>query len=91
MGLREAVILTQVAVCFHAQRAAVFVPEPPRYSRNVHATLDANRRKKMTEIVMSNAFHPDFRRRMRHAILAFEDAHYGCSRRFIRPLRPEFD
>jgi len=62
--------LTQVSVRFHAQGPAVFVPKPTRYSRNIHATLDANRRKKMAQVVMGNAFHPDFGRRVRHAILA---------------------
>jgi membrane-bound metal-dependent hydrolase YbcI (DUF457 family) len=83
--------VAQMAVGFHAQRTAVFVPKPPRDSRNIHAALDANRRKKMAQVVMGNAFHPDFGRRVRHAILAFEDAHHGSSRRLIRPLCPQFD
>ncbi len=69
-------ILTQVSVRFHAQRAAVFVPQPPRDGRNIHATLDANRRKKMAQIVMRDSLHPDLRRRVRHAVLTFENAHY---------------
>jgi hypothetical protein len=40
--LRQAVILAQVAVGFHAKRAAVFVPKPTRHSRNVYATFDAD-------------------------------------------------
>ena len=63
-------VLTQVSVRFHAQRAAIFVPEPARNSGNIYAALDANRRKKMAKIVMRNAFHSDFRRRMRHTVLA---------------------
>jgi hypothetical protein len=60
LGLREAVVLAQVSVHFHAQRAAVFVPEPPRHGRNVHAAFDADRREKTAQIVVGNPFHSIF-------------------------------
>jgi len=46
--LREAVVLPQVPVRFHAQGAAVFVPEPAGDGRDVYAAFDANRRKQVT-------------------------------------------
>ena len=42
--LREAMVLAQVAVRFHTQRAAVFVSKPTRNGWNVHAALDTNGR-----------------------------------------------
>ena len=64
--------IAQVPIRFHAQRAAVFMPEPPGHGRNIHATLDANGREKVSKIVMSDSLHSDLRRRVRHA--SFEDA-----------------
>ena len=66
-----------MAVGFHAQRTAVFVPKPARDSRNIDAAFDTNGREKMSKIVMSDSLHSDLRRRVRHAVLAFEDAHHG--------------
>jgi hypothetical protein len=90
LGLREAVVLAQVSVHFHAQRAAVFVPEPPRHGRNVHAAFDADRREKTAQIVVGNPFHSNLRCCMSHAVLAFKDGHDGCVRRFIRSFRSQF-
>jgi len=45
----------------------------------------------MAKIVMRYAFYSDLRCRVRHAILAFEDAHYGCGRRLVDPRRSQFD
>ena len=42
--LREAVVLTQVAVGFHTQWAAVLVSKPTRNSGNIDAAFDANGR-----------------------------------------------
>jgi hypothetical protein len=42
LGLRKAVILAQVPVRFHAQRAAVFVAKPTRNGENIDASFDAN-------------------------------------------------
>lgn len=83
-------VLAQVSVCFHAQRAAVFMSKPARDSGNVHTALDADRREEMAEVVMRNTFHPDLRRRVRHAVLAFGNMHHGCVRRFIRSFRSQF-
>lgn len=45
--LGETVILPQMAVGFHAQRAAVLVTEPTRNGWNIHAAFDTNGREQM--------------------------------------------
>ena len=72
-------ILPQVPVRFHAERTAIFVAKPSRDSRNIHAALDANGREEVSQIVMSNSLHSDLCRGVRHTVLAFENAHDGCS------------
>jgi len=61
-----------------------------RNSRNVHAAFDADRGEKVAEIVMRDALHPDLFRRVRHAVLTFENAHHCCVPRFLRPFRSQF-
>src|SRR4051812_3239326 len=50
--LGRAVILSEVAVCTHRQRAAVGMSKPSRYGRNIHAALNASRGEKVSEIVV---------------------------------------
>ena len=50
-----AVLVAQVAVGFHAQHAAVLMPQPARDRRNVHAGLDTARGKQMAQIVVRDA------------------------------------
>src|SRR5260370_8491130 len=44
----------------------------------------------MTEVRVSYPLDADLWGRMRHAVLTFKDAHYGCVRRFIRSLGAQF-
>jgi hypothetical protein len=41
-----------VAIHAHSERTAVFVTEPSTNCRDIHAGLDASRRKEMSEIVV---------------------------------------
>lgn len=66
-----------MTVGFHAKRTSVLVSEPARDSRNVAAAFDTNGREKVSKIVMSDSLHADLRRRVRHAVLTFKDAHHG--------------
>jgi len=45
-------LVAQVAVGFHPQRAAVLMAEPPGDCRNVHASFNAARGEQMAQIVM---------------------------------------
>ena len=65
-----------MSVSFHAKRTAVLMAEPARDSRNINAALNANRREEMAQVMMRDSLHPDLRRRVRHAVLTFENAHY---------------
>ena len=91
LRLGEAVILAQMPVRFHAQRAAILMTKPTRDRRNIHSALDANGREEMPEVVMSYAPHADLRSRVRHAVLAFEDAHDARVRRFGGTFLSEID
>ena len=71
--LRKAVLAPQVAVGFHCQRAAVFVPKPAGDSWNVHAAFDAARREQMAQVVMCDAIRADFFARAIKRLLAFAD------------------
>lgn len=62
-----------MAVGFHCQAAAVFVPEPARDGRNIYARLDAARREQMPQIVMRDAIGAYFLARTIKRFLAFTD------------------
>ena len=47
-----AVFVSQMAVSFHAQRAAVLVSKPARNGRNVHSVFDAAGGKQMALVVV---------------------------------------
>src|SRR5713101_5825500 len=47
LRLGNTVLAPQVAVGFHCERAAVFVSQPARNSRNVHTCFNASRCKQM--------------------------------------------
>ena len=64
-----------MAVCFHAQRTAVFMPEPPRNRWNVHTAFDADGREEMPQIMVRYAFDSDLCGRMRHAVLTLKHPH----------------
>lgn len=61
-------------VGLHTERAVILMSEPARNGGNIHTALDANRREQMAQVVMCDSPHPNFRRRMRHAVLALEHA-----------------
>ena len=52
-------LLAQVAVGFHGQRAAVRVSQPARDGRNVYPALYAAGCEEVTEVVMGHLCHPD--------------------------------
>ena len=52
-----AMLIAQMAVGFHAQRAAVLMSEPARNRWNVHAGLNAACSEQVPQIVVGNAFH----------------------------------
>jgi hypothetical protein len=57
--LGGAVLLPQMPVCFHRQRATIRVTEPSRNGRNIDTGLDAAGREKMPEVVMVDRFQAD--------------------------------
>ena len=74
--------IAQVAVRFHTQRTAILVAEPARDGGDIDAALDANGRKEMAKIVMSDPLHSDLCGSVRHAVLTLEDPHDRGRRRF---------
>lgn len=76
LRLRNAVLTPQVAIGFHRNCPAVFVPEPTRDSRNVHARFDAARGVQVPEIVMRQSIGPDFFTRSIKGLLAFANAEH---------------
>ena len=79
LRLRNAVLTPQVAVRFHRQRPAVFVSEPARNGRNVHAAFDAAGREQMPQIVMGDATCSDLVARPIKRLLAFTNAEHRRS------------
>ena len=77
--LRNAVFAAQVTIGFHCQRPAVFVSEPTRDGRNVHAAFDAARCKQMPQVVMGDTISADLLARSIKRLLAFADAKYFVS------------
>lgn len=59
--LSSAVLLSEMAISLHRQRAAVRVAEPSRDRRNIDAGLDAAGREKMPEIIVVDRFQTDAR------------------------------
>ncbi len=47
-------LVAQVAVDTHGERSAIFVPEPPGKSWNIHTRLNADGREKVPKVVMSD-------------------------------------
>ena len=78
LRLCNAVLAPQMPVRFHCQRAAVFVSEPARNGRNIHAAFDAARREQMPQVVMRDAIRADFFARSIKRLLAFADTKYFC-------------
>src|SRR5262245_28226445 len=62
--------IAQMAIRFHCQHAAIFVPEPTRYSRNINAAFDATRCEEMPQRMMRDSFHPDSLHRAVNRFLA---------------------
>ena len=73
--LSETVILPQVPVRFHTKRTAVFVSKPTRDGGNVDATFDANSRKQMTQVMMSQMRNARFLASRIHCLLAIAHPH----------------
>ena len=90
LRLRDAVLAPQMAVGFHCQRAAVFMSEPARNSRNIHAAFDAARREQMPQVVMRDAIRADFLARAIKRLLAFANSEYFRVQRFARRVRCAF-
>ena len=78
--------VAQVAIRFHAQRAAIFVAEPARHGGDIDAALDADGREQMPEIVMCYPLHSDLCGSVRHAVLTLEDPHDRSGWRFNQSL-----
>ncbi len=79
-------LVPQMTIGSHGQRAAVFMSQPPGDRRNVNARFDTSRGKEVTQIVVSNPRHSDDLGRPVHGLLAFTNAHDRYIIRFIGPL-----
>ena len=89
LSLSKAVLLAEVAVSFHTKRSTILVPEPARNRGDVHAALDADGGEKVSQIVVGDPLHTDLFRRVSHAVLTLENAHYGRVGRFICTVRTQ--
>src|SRR4030095_6118146 len=77
---RSRVLIAQMTIDLHGQRAAIFVSKPTADCWNVNARLNASRSKEMTQVVMSDALHPDNIGRAVHRPLTLLHAHYTIVR-----------
>ncbi len=77
----HAVLVAQVAIHAHGQRATVFVSQPSAHRRNVHAAFNVACRGQMTQIVVRYSRHAHHFHRPVHCLLAFAHPH---DRRFSR-------
>jgi len=77
-------LIPQMAIDPHCQRAAVFVAKPSAHRRNVHARFDAARGKEVPEVVVGDAGHPNGFGCPRHGRQTLLDLHYWTVRRFFR-------
>ena len=66
---------------FICQGAAVFVSEPARDDRNVHARFDAASGEEISQIVMGDPGCADFVTRAIDGLLTFADTEYLCVQR----------
>ncbi len=73
----------------HGQGAAVLVAKPARNGRNIHARLDAARREKMPQIVVSDSLHADDVGRAVHGTLTFEHSPNRSFQVGVRAFRSE--
>src|SRR5262249_18996561 len=76
LRLCDAMFTSQMAVGFHCQSTAVFVPKPAGNGRNIDARFNAPRGKQMSEIVVRNSMRSDFFARTIKRLLAFTHAEY---------------
>ena len=53
-------LIAQMTINFHGQRAAVFMTEPAAHCGNINTRLDAKCRKKMPQIVMRETGNAQF-------------------------------
>lgn len=67
-----------MAVRFHRERTAAFVPKPSRNDRNVHTRFDAARREQMPQLVMCETICPDRIARSIKRLLTFTNAENLC-------------
>ena len=89
-GHARRMLISQVSINFHCQRAAVFVTQPTRYGRNVHAAFDAPRGKQVAQIVVSQMSYARFLFRAHHCQFTLHHPHNTSCRRFVRALLPQF-
>lgn len=82
-GLGGAVLLPEVSVGLHRQRAAVGVPEPSRNGRNIDAGLDAAGREQVPQIVVNELFDLESRTRRPERSLALPVPRPGNTRSAI--------
>ena len=76
-------LIAQMTVSFHAQRAAVLVPKPSGDGWNVNTSLNAACCKQMAQVVMRDAFYAGKLRGAVNGFLAFEYLHHRLVRRFF--------
>ena len=82
--------VAQMAVGFHAQRAAVLMPKPTRNCRDVHAGLDAARGKQVAQIVVRDALRAGQLRSAVYLFLTFKNLHHEFVRRLFVQLLAHF-
>ncbi len=82
-------MIAQMPIGAHRQRAAIPVPQPARNRRNVHAGFDATCCEKVTQIVVGDPLHLDDLGCPVHGLLTFTDAHDECVVRVVRSLLEE--
>ncbi len=84
LGHLGGMLIAQMAVGSHGQRAAVPVSQPARHGWNIYAGLNTARGEQVTQIMMGDSLHAhDFGCPV-HCLLAFTNSHDGRISRVIR-------
>ena len=86
-GFPLAMLIAQMTVGFHAQRAAVLVPKPAGDRWNVNASLNAACCEQMAQVMMCDAFYVGQFRGPVDGFLTLEYLHHRPVGRFFGPLR----
>src|SRR5947207_2847139 len=73
-------LVAQVAVNPHRERAPIAVAQPTRNSRDVHARFNAPRREQMPQIMVRDSWDAEQSASSRHGLLTFANAANGVFR-----------